>query len=257
MNHSLTRLFFLIIILFGGVIAARGQQNIIQGLVIEKSGVSRIGNVSVVNLRTGGRVLSNEFGLFQISALTGDTLLLSKSGYSDVVKPLLSTSDLVLQMQRVIELDEVKITGHSKKEELDEFKDQYRKKGSFYGGKPPLLAYVFQPVTALYELLGKTPNQARRFNLFYLKELEQTEIDRRFNASTVGRITGLNDEDLKNFMVTYRPGYESLSSMDEYAFINYVKRSLESFNKSGRPKGLLSLPALPKAPDLTEKNLKY
>lgn len=257
MTHSLTRFFFLMFILLGGVISVRGQQSIVQGLVMEKSGVSRIGNVSVVNLKTGARVLSNELGLFQIRATAGDTLLLSKSGYTDIIKPLLSMTDLVLQMQRVIELEEVKITGQSKKEELDEFKDQYRKKGSFYGGKPPLLAYVFQPITALYELLGKTPNQARRFNLFYLKELEQTEIDRRFNASTVGRITGLNDEDLKNFMVIYRPGYESLSSMDEYALINYIKRSLEAFNKSGRPKGLLSLPALPKAPDLTEKNLKY
>lgn len=257
MKYSLTRFFFLMFILFGGVTSARGQQNVVQGLVMEKSGVSRIASVSVVNLKTGARVLSNELGLFQIAATSGDTLLLSKSGYTDILKPLLSMTDLVLQMQKVIELEEVKITGQSKKEELDEFKDQYRKKGSFYGGKPPLLAYVFQPVTALYELLGKTPNQARRFNLFYLKELEQTEIDRRFNTVAVGRITGLSDEDLKNFMVIYRPGYESLSRMDEYALINYVKSSLENFNKSGRPKGLLSLPALPKAPDLTEKNLKY
>lgn len=257
MKRNIFRLFFGTYILFLGAVTALAQQNVVQGLVMEKSGASRITNVSVVNKTTGARVLSNELGLFQIAASAGDTLLLSKSGYADIVKPLLLVTDLVLQMQKVIELDEVKVTGQSKKEELDEFRDQYRKKGSYYAGKPPLLAYVFQPVTALYELLGKTPNQARRFNLFYLKEMEQTEIDRRFNASAVGRITGLSDADLKNFMVTYRPGYEILSGMDEYAFINYVKRSLETFNKSGRPKGLLSLPPLPKAPDLSEKNLKY
>lgn len=240
-----------------GVLSAHAQQNAVQGLVIEKSGISRIGNVSVLNKKTGARVFSNELGLFQIAASAGDTLLLSKQGYSDIVKPLLSMTDLVLQMQKVIELQEVKVTGQSKKEELDEFREQFQKKGSFYAGKPPLLAYVFQPLTAMYELFGKTPNQARRFNLFYLRELEQTEIDRRFNTSFVGRLTGLTDTDLKNFMVTYRPDYEVLSKMDEYALINYVNRSLETFNKSGRPKGLLSLPPLPKAPDLTEKNLKY
>ena len=251
------RIFFIASILSGSITSARAQQQFVQGLVMEKSGASRIGNVSVTNKKTGGRVLSNELGLFQIAASAGDTLVLAKSGYADIVKPLLSMTDLILQMQRVIELDEVKITGLSKKEELNEYRDQYRKKGSFYGGKPPLLAYVFQPVTALYELLGKTPNQARRFNLFYLKELEQTEVDRRFNSFAVSKITGLTDADLKNFMVSYRPDYENLSGMDEYAFINYVKRSLETFNKSGRPKGLLSLPPLPKAPDLTERNLKY
>lgn len=257
MKQTLYRSFLLINIFLWGVLSVHAQQNAVQGLIMEKSGASRIANVSVQNKKTGARVLSNELGLFQIAASAGDTLIFSKLGYSDIVKPLLSMTDLVLQMQKVIELQEVRVTGQSKKEELDEFRDQYRKKGSYYGGKPPLLAYVFQPLTAIYELIGKTPNQARRFNLFYLKELEQTEIDRRFNASLVGNLTGLADADLKNFMVTYRPDYETLSRMDEYAFINYVKKSLETFNKSGRPKGLLSLPPLPKAPDLTEKNLKY
>ncbi|WP_411273746.1 hypothetical protein [Daejeonella sp.] len=257
MKEKLFRIFVFTCILLWSAVICLAQQNAVQGLVMEKSGVSRIANVSVVNKKTGARVLSNELGLFQIAASAGDTLLFTKSGYQDIVKPLLSITDLVLQMQKVIELDEVKVTGQSKKEELDELRDQYRKKGSYYAGKPPLLAYVFQPLTAFYELLGKTPNQARRFNLFYLKEMEQTEIDRRFNISTIGSITGLNDGDLKNFMVIYRPGYETLSRMDEYAFVNYVKRSLETFNNSGRPKGILSLPALPKAPDLTEKNLKY
>ncbi|MGB4400258.1 MAG: hypothetical protein WBJ10_12880 [Daejeonella sp.] len=256
MRQTRLTISFLITILLG-VLSAHAQQNAVQGLVIEKSGVSRIANVSVLNKKTGARVFSNELGLFQIAASAGDTLLLSKQGYSDIVKPLLSMTDLVLQMQKVIELQEVRITGQSKKQELDEFREQFQKKGSFYAGKPPLLAYVFQPLTAIYELVGKTPNQARRFNLFYLRELEQTEIDRRFNPSVVSRLTGLTDADLKNFMVTYRPDYENLSRMDEYALINYVNRSLETFNKSGRPKGLLSLPPLPKAPDLTEKNLKY
>lgn len=238
-------------------IQVNAQQNTVRGLIMERSGASRISNASVLNKRTGQKILSNELGLFQIAAATGDTLLLSKPGYSDLLHLLPSLSDLVLKMQPVIELAEVRVSGQTKQEELQEYRDQYRKKGSFYAGKPPLLAYIFQPVTALYELLGKTPNQARRFNLFYIRELEQTEIDRRFNSFAVGKATGLEGADLQNFMVLYRPGYEVLSKMDEYAMLNYVKRSLAAFNSAGRPKGILSLPALPKAPDLTEKVIKY
>ncbi len=233
------------------------QQNSVRGLIMERSGASRIGNVAVWNKRTGQKILSNELGMFQIAAITGDTLLLSKPGYSDLLHLLPSLSDLVLKMQPVIELAEVRVTGQSKQEELQEYRDQYRKKGSYYAGKPPLLAYIFQPVTALYELFGKTPNQARKFNLFYIRELEQTEIDRRFNSFAIAKATGLEGADLKNFMVLYRPGYEILSKMDEYAMINYVKRSLATFNTSGRPKGVLSLPVLPKAPDLTERVIRY
>jgi hypothetical protein len=39
--------------------------------------------------------------------------------------------------------------------------------------------------------------------------------------------------------------------------INYIKTSLKKFNDSGRPAAIKSLPTLPKAPDLSEKRLKY
>ncbi len=235
----------------------QAQESSVQGLVMERSGTSRLANVSITNKSTGRVTISNELGLFRILASKGDVLNISKPAYTDLTLVLTDLSDLVLRLQPVIELAEVKVEGQSKRQELDELREQYRKKGSYYAGKPPVLAYIFQPLTALYELVGKTPGQARRFNTFYINELQQTEIDRRFNSNTIRNITALEGNDLKNFMVTYRPGYETLSSWDEYALINYIKRSVQTFNKSGRPKGLLSLPALPKAPDLTEKNLKY
>ena len=233
------------------------QDGAVQGLIMDWSGSSRVSNASITNKNSRQVRLSSDLGLFRISAAIGDTLLISKAGYSDLVLVLPSFEDLVLKMQAIINLSQVTVHGQSKKQELDELREQYRNKGSYYAGKPPLLAYIFQPLTALYELIGKTPGQARRFNAFYMTELQQTEIDRRFNTYTIGSITGLQGNDLKNFMVVYRPGFESLSRWDEYALIIYVKRSLITFNSSGRPKGLLSLPPLPKAPDLSEKTLKY
>lgn len=256
MQLNLITSFVVLIILMAGS-SVMAQNSSVRGLIMEKTGASRVANVSVLNKNKNLRVASNELGLFVITASAGDTLVFSKPGYTDYTQPLPSLSDIVISMQPIIELQEVKVEGQSKQQELQEFRDQYRKKGSYYEGKPPLLSYLFQPVTALYELLGKTPNQARRFNSFYTRELQQTEIDRRFNSYAVSKLTGLQDADLKNFMVLYRPGYDELSRMDEYGLINYVKKSLDNFNSSGRPKGLLSLPSLPKAPDLTERNLKY
>jgi hypothetical protein len=233
------------------------QEPAVRGLILEKSGVSKLGNVFILNKRTKRISQSDEYGLFRIPALKGDTLNFSKSGYTELILVLPDLSDLVLRLQPVIKLSEVMVQGQSKKQELDEIKDQYRKKGSYYAGKPPWLAYIFQPLTAIYELVGKTPKQARRFNAYYTNELRQSEVDRRFNAYTVQNITGLDSLDLKNFMITFRPDYELLSTWDEYALINYLKRSLQTFNNSGRPKGIRSLPPLPKAKDLTEKKLKY
>ncbi|MDP2415092.1 hypothetical protein [Daejeonella sp.] len=248
---------FLLIIAYMVIRPVMAQQNSVQGLIMERSGASRIAGVYILNKKTGISTFSNELGLFRIAASVGDTLNISKSGYSDLILPLLELSDKVLMLQGVISLSEVKVLGQSKKQELDEVRDQYRKNGSYYAGKPPLLAYFFRPLTALYELIGKTPAQARRFNAYYLKELQESEVDRRFSAYAITNVTGLEGNDLKNFMILYRPDYQNVAKFDEYAMINYIKKSLQLFNDAGRPKAIRSLPPLPKAPDLSEKNLKY
>lgn len=248
---------FLLIIACMVIRPVMAQQNSIQGLIMERSGASRIAGVYILNKKTGISTFSNELGLFRIAASVGDTLSISKSGYSDLILPLLELSDKVLMLQPVISLSEVKVLGQSKKQELDEVRNQYRKKGSYYAGKPPLLAYFFRPLTALYELIGKTPAQARRFNAYYLKELQESEVDRKFSAYAIANVTGLEGNDLKNFMILYRPDYQNIAKSDEYAMINYIKKSHQLFNEAGRPKAIRSLPPLPKAPDLSEKNLKY
>lgn len=76
----------------------QAQENSVRGLLVEKSGASRVSNVSVLNKRTRIKVLSSELGLFRISATIGDTLLFSKTGYSDLIHVIPSLSDLVLRM---------------------------------------------------------------------------------------------------------------------------------------------------------------
>lgn len=234
-----------------------GQEGSVRGLVMDKSGMSKISGVYVLNKSSQQFTETDAYGLFKIAASKGDTLIFSKSGFTNLIQILPELSDLVLRMQPIIKLAEVKVVGETKKQELDEVKNQYRKNGSYFAGKPPILAFLFQPLTAIYELVGKTPAQARRFNVYYTRELQESEVDRRFNTTTIRNLTGLDSLDLKNFMVMYRPDYSSLSTWDEYALINYVKKSLQNFNQAGRPRGLRSLPPLPKAKDLTERNLKY
>jgi hypothetical protein len=248
---------FLLIIACADTKPVMAQQNSVQGLIMEKAGASRISSVYVFNKKTGISTYTNELGLFRIGASVGDTLLISKSGYLELSLPLLELSDKVLMLQPVIALSEVRVLGQTKKQELDAIREQYRKKGSFYAGKPPLLAYFFRPLTALYELIGKTPAQARRFNTYYIKELQESEVDRKFSPFVVKNLTGLDGNDLKNFMILYRPEYQNVVIFDEYEMINYIKTSFKKFNESGRPAAIKSLPTLPKAPDLSEKTLKY
>jgi len=257
MKSGLSYYFIILSVLLLCRSEVSAQDSSVRGLIIESKGASKISGVTILNKPTGVKTQTNELGLFTIQASKGDTLLISKAGFTEQRVVLYNLSDLLIRLQGIIQLQEVRVEAQTKKQELQEVRDQYRKKGSYFAGKPPLLSYIFMPLTAIYELVGKTPGQARRFNSFYHRELQQTEIDRRFNAPFVERISGLDSDDLKNFMILYRPDYEKFQYWDEYALIRYIKTSTESFVQAGRPKAVLGLPPLPKAPDLSEKKLKY
>lgn len=224
-----------------------------QGIIYEQGTPLRVGEALIQNLNTNARAKTNYMGEFTIPASDGDTLLITKPEYADYKLPVKPKKVTIIQLIRIRKLAEVVITAPSKKEELDEVVREYRKKGSFYQGKPPLLAYVFKPLTALYELIGKTPGQARRFSRYYENELEQSEIDRRFNRSLVKAVTNLEDIDLKNFMITYRPEYTKLAKWNDYDLRNYITASLKAFNANGRPQAE-TLPDLRKIQVMPQEN---
>lgn len=205
---------------------------ILHGVLFKKGTGERLAQASIVNLRTNGQVTSNDLGGFQIAIVLGDSIQITKKGFTTQILAVLSQQTLVLQLQPVIDLHEVTIKGETKKQELESIMDDYRKNGSFYKGKPPALAFLKSPITAVYELFGRTPTQARRFGRFMENDLQQSEIDRRFTKPFVKDITKLDDDKLKEFMVAFRPSYEQVSKWNEYDLINYLKKSLDSY-KSG------------------------
>ncbi|MDB5121503.1 MAG: hypothetical protein JWN56_2721 [Sphingobacteriales bacterium] len=242
--------------IFIGAPIGLSAQQVVRGVIFDNRTSQRVSNAIILNTKNNALVKSNELGVFQIKADILDTLSITKSGYTEYYQKVSSYQDVFIRLQQIIRLNEVTVTGQSKKQELDEIKREYRKK-SFYGGKPPVLAYVFHPVTALYEKFGKEPGQARRFNNFYKTELEETEISRRFNPTIIKELTPLKETDMRNFIEIYKPQYETLSSWDDYELIKYIKASAATYIKSGKPQsGFKTFPKLPSAPDLGDKEIK-
>src|SRR5690606_24338361 len=120
---------------------------------------------------------------------------------------LQGASDVIIRLKGSYQLNEVNVYGQSKKDQLGDVMDDFRRKGNYYNGKPPPLAYVLSPISALYGLFGKTPKNARRFQSYVNVELEQSVVDRKFNINLVQASTDLSGEDLVNFMDLYRPSF--------------------------------------------------
>ena len=62
------------------------------------------------------------------------------------------------------------------------------------------------------------------------------------NRALVGRITGLKDQPLTDFMQRYRPGYYFVVAASEYDFVASIKANYRRYLR--RPKTYFKLPPL-------------
>ncbi|MET4082402.1 hypothetical protein ABIB40_002360 [Pedobacter sp. UYP30] len=206
-----------------------GQQ-VVKGVVMEKGSNLRIALADITNLRTKLGVGSNDLGLFQLKAEVGDTLLVSKRDHADVRVAVTGAADLVVYLLRSsTQLKDVNVFGDTKEQDLAEVKSEYKRKGSFYGGKPPFLSFLFSPLTAVYELFGKTPRNARRFSRYADNEIKQSEIDRYFNQSIIKNNSCLRGDTLETYMLNCRPSYNQVEHWNSYDYIKYIKESTKKF----------------------------
>ena len=235
------RFLYLFFILQFALQDIHAQQRSFHGVIYEQGTAQRVGSATIKNSASGASARSNNLGEFIIIAAPTDTLLITKPEYVDYKLEASSKKTVLIQLMKIRKLAEVVITARTKKQEMEEVLQGYRKKGVYYNGKPPVLSYIFKPLTAIYELVGKDPSNARRFNNYYHREIEELEIDRRFNANLVKRLTGLEGTDLQNFMASYRPGYTKVTTWSEYDLMTYISKSFKVFNLAGRP----APPALP------------
>ncbi|MET3978500.1 hypothetical protein ABIB62_001069 [Mucilaginibacter sp. UYP25] len=229
--------------LFCFTFLASAQQVAIKGAIFKRISSDRLNAVYIMNMKTNKAIYCDNLGGFSIDATVGDTLLFTKTGYTPQ-KQQASSYGMVVYMQPEVQLNEVRIVGQTKKQELNEIMGDYRKKGTFYNGNPPVLSMLTSPITGIYELFGKTPGRAKRFAAFSKREVEATEVDRRYNKPLVMRATGLTDGDsttVRKFMEYYRPSFEDLKTWGDYDLIKKIKAQYEYFQKSGGKDSLQKL----------------
>lgn len=85
-----------------------------------------------------------------------------------------------------------------------------------------------------FSAMSKKNRQIWAFQDEYRFYQEQKYIDYTFNPKLVNSITGLQGDSLQVYMEIFRPSYQYLRSMSEYAYYNYIKRTVEAYRKRGR-----------------------
>jgi hypothetical protein len=223
-------------------------------VISKKLSGERVAQVTISNLRSKDIMMSDELGWFTINAAIGDTLLFSKTDYTDQKIEVTSIKDMPVYMQPVIKLAQVTVQGQTKKQELTEIQKDYGRKGIYYNGNPPLASLILNPLNDLHLLFGKDAADLRRFKAYSKDELEYAEVHKRYNIALVKRATSTPDSTAKKFMEYYTPSYQDLKEWNDYELIKHIKASYNFYDKNTDKGGLekLNTPPLIK-PEKKEK----
>lgn len=208
------------------------QENILlKGLIFKKGTSQRLSKVTIENKQTKIKSESDEFGNFSIEVNIGDTLYFYKYGLQDQEYIIIKKQNLIIYLSENLVLEEVVVKEKSKQQEQKEILADFRSKGVFYNGKPPLLAYIFTPLTALNELLGKDANNARKFGNYISRENAESEVDRHFNDAVIKKAIPIKNENLVEFKYLYRPKPEDVTYRNGYDDMKYVKDCYQKYKK--------------------------
>lgn len=226
------KIILLFIILIKGI-KLNAQDFLLKGVVIEKGSNVRVALAAITNIRSKMGASSNDIGMFQLNARIGDTLFIQKKNLNDQKVVVKTADDLVVFLVRgSTMLAEVTVKGQTKKQEMEEIKRDLKHNGSFFAGKPPLILLNplgGSPITFFYELFGKTPARARKFNRYYKKELSLIEVDKFFNKNLVADNTTLTGKDLDKFLLDYYPTRSMTINWSNYDAVKYIKESAKKY----------------------------
>jgi hypothetical protein len=230
--------------------ACFAQNNVIDGIIFDKTSKDRVAEVNVLNTATGKSVYNNLKGEFKIDAHLGDVLIFTKQDYhADTLKIQSFTSLAVYIKPTTIRLKEVNIrdSALTPEEQLERTKEDYTK---IYGhlGDRDLLSVgpggAGISIDALYNIFSRSGRNAQRLKETIQQDYYQNVIDYRFNRTLVTRITGLKDGQLIDFMQRYRPGYYFVVGASDYDFITYIKANYKRYLR--RPKAYQLQPLVAK-----------
>lgn len=232
-------IFILLLFIAAGVAA---QERPVEGIVFDRDSKQRISRVYIYNLRTHKGFYNNIKGEFATKVSAGDTLLAAAEGYHVDTLTIRSQPAILFYLRRTaIQLRQVTIsdTVRSPRDRLKQiqrdFKDIYRK------GDPQELLPVGGSngmggaglgIDALYSLLSKEGKNARYLQEIIERDYRESMISYRYNRSLVKNVTGLNEEQLDDFMQQYRPSYYFVLEASDYNLIKFIKESYRQYQKN-------------------------
>lgn len=239
-------IIFLFLALPAGVIA----QTVTTGTVFDysKKTISLPG-VSVRNLNSKKTTSTNREGKYTIAATVGDLIEFSAVGYHTDTLYLTNLLNRTIYLPvKSNSLADVDVRGVRMNSQITDAKDPLAEKYTLLntGGNLNRKRMTDEVGGLSLNLgYGKYKRQQRKEAELEEKDMYQEEIDANFSEKAVTDLTKLQGEDLKNFMIIYRPSVEQIKAERPYRYNYYISRAFVAWQKlTPQQKKLQDLPKL-------------
>lgn len=205
-----------------------------EGHVLDVSNSDPVEGVRVFNIYSEEEMVSDANGAFNVHVHAGELVEFRKEGYKvlrvripEGKRP--SYFKVMMQQKGTDVVDYMHTRGAAPDYKTDSMRYYalYKESLEF----PRLTGY--QVIQHPFSAMSKKNQQIWAFQDEYRFYQEQKFIDYTFNHKLINRITHLEGDSLQAYMEIFRPTYQQLRSMTEYAYFNYIKHTAEIFRERG------------------------
>ena len=239
-------IIFLFIALPFGVFA----QTVTTGVVFDynKKSVTLPG-VSVRNLNNKKVATTTNTGKYTIQASVGDLIEFSAVGYHTDTLYLTSLLNRSIYLPvKSASLADVDVRGVRMNSHVTDAKDPLAEKYTLLSTGGNLERKRMKDKVGGLNLnlgYGKYKRQQRKEADLEEKEMYQEEIDAGFSEKTITSLTKLQGDELKNFMIIYRPSIEAVKSERPFRYNYHISQAYVAWQKlTPQQRKLQDLPKL-------------
>lgn len=225
-------IIFLVLALPIGVVA----QTVTTGTVFDYSKKTlTLPGVSVRNLNSKKSTSTNRDGKYSIPANVGDLIEFSAVGYHTDTLYLTNLLNRTIYLPvKSTSLAEVDVKGVRMNSQITDAKDPLAEKYTLLNTGGNLNRKRMTDKVGGLNLnlgYGKYKRQQRKEAELEERDMYLAEIDENFTSQAVTDLTKLQGEELKNFMVIYRPSVEQVKAERPYRYTYYISRAFVAWQK--------------------------
>ncbi len=207
-------------------------QQFIEGTVKDAETKQFMENVNIQNIHNNYFMTTDSTGKFRIEIKKDQLIEFRKIGYQTLrfrINAVTKNIFYALELERErIQIKTVDIKGRPIDYKKDSIKYAQEYDYILRGEKKSEVNMSSMPLA----MLSKENRMRWEFIKNYERWQDEKFIDFAFNENLVRKITYLDGEALRIFMINYRPSVQFLRTSTEYEYLDYIKKAYRHFQKN-------------------------